>query len=85
MRPSNSSLAGDANPDRVIDFSDLLIIAQNYGGEGATFRQGDFNYDHKVDFDDLLIVAKGYGQSLVVQPSRVGMSGKRKLSSDVQV
>lgn len=60
-------LAGDANRDRVVDFSDLLILAQNYGQTGKTFSQGNFNYDATgdVNFEDLLLLAQRYGTSLV--------------------
>ncbi len=57
-------LLGDANHDRVVDFDDLLILAQNYGNAG-TFSLGDFNYSGTVDFDDLLILAQRYGSSLM--------------------
>ncbi len=59
-------LAGDVNRDRVVDFSDLLIIAQNYGQSGKTFTQGnlDRSVDGKVDFSDLLILAQSYGRSI---------------------
>lgn len=57
-------LAGDANRDRTVSFSDLLIIAQNYGQPGKSFSQGDFNYDGTVNFSDLLILAQNYGKSL---------------------
>lgn len=54
---------GDANIDSVINFDDLLTLAQNYNATGATWQQGDFNGSGTVDFDDLLILAQGYGTS----------------------
>lgn len=59
-------LRGDANRDRVVNFDDLLIVAQNYGQSGRNFSQGNFNYsaDGLVNFDDLLIVAQNYGVSV---------------------
>lgn len=61
-------LVGDLNRDRTVDFSNLLILAQNYGQSGRTFSQGNLDYspDGKVDFDDLLILAQRYGTSLAV-------------------
>lgn len=61
-------LAGDANRDKLVNFDDLLIVAQNYGTSGNTFSQGNFDYsvDGIVNFDDLLIVAQQYGTSLFV-------------------
>ena len=55
-------LAGDVNRDRSVDFSDLVILAQNYNGVGGrTFAQGDINGDGNVDFSDLTILAQRYG------------------------
>jgi hypothetical protein len=60
-------LRGDADRNGSVDFSDLLIVAQNYGQAGKTFSQGNFDYDTggNVNFNDLLIVAQKYGTSLV--------------------
>jgi hypothetical protein len=57
-------LSADANHDRHVDFADLVVLAQNYGGSGKTFDNGDFNYDANVDFADLVILAQHYGQTL---------------------
>ncbi len=62
------ALAGDANHDRVVDFSDLLLLAANYNQSPRTFSQADFNYDGSVDFSDLLILASRYNQSLPTSP-----------------
>lgn len=61
-------LAGDANRDRVVNFDDLVILAQNYGLSGKTFSQGNFNYspNGSVDFDDLVILAQRYNASVAV-------------------
>jgi hypothetical protein len=63
-------LAGDANRDKKVDFSDLLILAANYNTSGKTFSQGNFNYDAggNVSFDDLLILASRYNTSLTGAP-----------------
>jgi hypothetical protein len=54
---------GDATTDGVVNFNDLLVLAQNYGrsGNGYVFYEtGDFNYDWSVDFTDLLTLAQNY-------------------------
>jgi hypothetical protein len=58
-------LKGDINRDHVVDFADLLLVAQNYGLGGRTFTQGNVNYsaDGIVDFDDLLMLAQRYGNA----------------------
>jgi len=58
-----ATLPADFNGDGVVNFSDLLILAQNYGTKsGATHAQGDANGDGAVNFADLLILAQEYGQ-----------------------
>lgn len=87
--PSNSadlsatffSLAGDTNRDRVVNFDDLLTLAQNYGQSGRTFSQGNVDYsaDGTVGFDDLLLLAQNYSRSLImVTPSAVSRGSSPK-------
>src|SRR5437588_9482082 len=57
-----SLIAGDANHDAVVDFNDLLPLAQHYGGPGL-YSDGDFTDDGQVSFDDLLVLAQNYGQA----------------------
>jgi cyclophilin family peptidyl-prolyl cis-trans isomerase len=64
-------LAGDANHDRKVDFSDLAIMAQNYNSSGKTFDKGDFNYDGSVDFLDLALLAQRYNTSLAAPAAPV--------------
>ncbi|HQY87645.1 MAG TPA: hypothetical protein PK402_03240 [Tepidisphaeraceae bacterium] len=56
---------GDANLSHNVDFSDLLIVAQNYGLSGRSWTQGnfDFSVDGLVSFNDLLGLAQNYGES----------------------
>lgn len=56
-------IRGDANNDDVVDFDDLLIVAQNYGKTGRTWSTGDFDYNGTVNFDDLLFVAQRFTAS----------------------
>ena len=56
-------LVADFNNDGSINFSDLLILAQNYGKSPRTFAQGDANGDGTVNFADLLLLAQNYGQT----------------------
>ncbi|MFT3784570.1 MAG: hypothetical protein QM770_00200 [Tepidisphaeraceae bacterium] len=53
---------GDANVDRVVNFTDLLTLASHYNDStGATWLQGDFTGDGAVNFADLLQLAANYG------------------------
>lgn len=65
-------LRGDANNDAVVNFDDLLVLAQNYGSTGNTFSEGNFDYDTagNVNFDDLLLLAQNYGVQLAIAPAR---------------
>ena len=62
-------LAGDANGDRIVDFKDLVVLAQNYNAAGKTLHEGDFDYDGIVGFSDLVILAQRYNTSLPLVPS----------------
>ncbi len=56
-------LAGDANHDRIVDITDLGILATNWQSSGINFAQGDFNYDGIVDISDLGILATNWQKS----------------------
>lgn len=56
-------LPGDIDQNGTVGFSDLLILAQNYGRTPATFAQGDADGNGTVGFSDLLLLAQNYGQT----------------------
>jgi hypothetical protein len=60
------ALRGDINHDRHVDFSDLLLLAQNYGAGGRDSAHGNIDYstDGSVNFNDLLNLAQQYGKSI---------------------
>jgi hypothetical protein len=65
--------AGDADLNGVVDFNDLVHLAQNYNtttanGGGRTWFNGDFNYDGSVDFNDLVMLAQHYTLPVPSQP-----------------
>jgi rhamnogalacturonan endolyase len=57
-------LGGDANHDRIVDISDLYILASNWHETAKVFSQGDFNYDTKVDAKDLGILSTHWQTAL---------------------
>jgi hypothetical protein len=71
-------LNGDANHDRLVDVSDLGILATNWQASGKTFAQGDFNYDGVVDVSDLGILATNWQISL---PELTGLRLSKALLS----
>jgi len=54
---------GDANLDRMVNFSDYLALSQNFGSSvsGVGSAQGDFNGDGQVDFSDYLLLSQNFG------------------------
>ncbi|HEY7118244.1 MAG TPA: hypothetical protein VH475_16775 [Tepidisphaeraceae bacterium] len=69
----------DANSDGVVDFNDLVALAQHYDGTGL-WADGDFNGDGVVDFNDLVLLAQHYnegagGAGQVVSVPEPGLAG----------
>ncbi len=56
-------LPGDANEDGTTNFSDYLVISQNFGstGSGDMWTAGDFNFDGAVNFSDYLALSQNFG------------------------
>jgi len=66
----------DASGDGLVDFTDLLTLAQHYNlpsPEPATaYAFGDFDFSGLVDFNDLLLVAQNYGG----EPALTGLDAR---------
>ncbi|MFT3786228.1 MAG: PEP-CTERM sorting domain-containing protein [Tepidisphaeraceae bacterium] len=58
------TLLGDSTLDRLVNFSDLLVLAANYNQSGVEWYQGDSTGDGLVNFSDLLVLAANYNQSV---------------------
>jgi hypothetical protein len=58
---------GDHNFDLLVDFADLLVLAQNYGSTSGGWALGNFDGTEGIGFGDLLLLAQnyGFGSSLV--------------------
>lgn len=85
---SFSFVQGDVTRDGVVNFDDLLVLAQNYGGTGKTFSQGNVTFDAagNVDFDDLLLLAQHYNAGTsgsLVAPSSTKSRAKSRAASAV--
>jgi fibronectin-binding autotransporter adhesin len=64
------TVVGDTDLSGVVDFTDLLVVAQNYNGTGREWFTGDIaGYDGSVDFNDLLALAQNYNGALLQLPS----------------
>src|SRR5207248_9116458 len=67
------TLAGDATLDGIVDFNDLVKLAQNYNTTVSSFTEswwnkGDFTYDGITDFNDLVKLAQNYNSALPSDP-----------------
>lgn len=60
-----ATLKGDTDLSLLVDFDDLVTVAQNYGGTDKQWFQGDSDHDGDVDFDDLVPLAQNYSRSAV--------------------
>jgi len=71
------TLAGDANLDGIVDFNDLVKLAQNYNvADGTrTWIGGDFTYDGNTDFNDLVKLAQNYNSALPGAPIAGAIAG----------
>lgn len=78
------TLSGDANVDRIVNFDDLLRLAQNYGiSSGKDWTDGDFDGNGAVNFDDLLPLAQNYGTSVsALQAAQLDGIAGSSFSSD---
>jgi hypothetical protein len=70
------TLAGDANLDYQVNFTDLLIVAQDFNKTGQDWVQGNFIYAASglVNFADLLLVAQNFNKELGQNGTPLGSS-----------
>jgi T5SS/PEP-CTERM-associated repeat protein len=57
-----SALLGDANVDGTVNFSDFVILSQNFGNPG-TWHKANFNSSATIDFNDFVILSQHFGQT----------------------
>jgi hypothetical protein len=75
------TLCGDTNLDGIVDFNDLVRVAQHYNVTDGyrLWSEGDVNYDGNVDFNDLVKIAQHYNAAMPAQGVDFGAS----FSSDI--
>jgi hypothetical protein len=64
-------LPGDANSDGMVNFSDYLLLAQNFGKLDTTWEQGDFSGDNTTNFSDYLLLAQNFGKGGAVSEAEI--------------
>ena len=61
QQPQVWPMPGDITLKGYVDFSDLVVVARNFGMKNATWADGDFDNDGSVGFDDLVLLARDFG------------------------
>ncbi len=70
----------DVNKDGVVDVTDLVLVASNFGETGVGIS-GDVNSDGVIDIFDLVLVAKRFGEDVAAAPlNRQSIIDNRRLS-----
>ena len=63
---SGNKLVGDADFDGEVQFSDFVVLAENFGRSNMKWSQGDFDVDGVVQFSDFTHLADNFGKSAAV-------------------
>jgi len=61
--PPELCLPGDLDGSGGVDFSDFLLLSENFGLEDAELQDGDLDGDQVVSFADFLILASSFGET----------------------
>jgi len=64
------TLAGDANLDGTVSFSDFQVLAENFGASGK-WDQADFNYDGQTSFSDFQLLAENFGNTASLSTGQI--------------
>ena len=67
-------LTGDVNRDRVVDSSDFVRLASNFGRRGMAYAQGDLNGDGAVNSSDFVLLAGNFGTRVPPPPAASPMA-----------
>lgn len=73
-----STNSGSSSPwvAGVVNFNDLVTLAQNYNGNSTAWLAGDYTSEGSIDFSDLVSLAQNYNGSVT------GLSGSSSFTSD---
>lgn len=68
-QPPLPRVPGDVDENGLVEFSDFLILSNNFGRENASWSDGDFDGDGSVLFADFLALAANFGASSQIAPA----------------
>jgi hypothetical protein len=54
-----------------VNFSDYLLLSQNFAKTGTTWEQGNFNGDNITNFSDYLLLSQNFGKGGSVSEAEV--------------
>jgi|GEM_PF-5704079 len=74
---------GDINLDGVVNFNDLLVVAQNYNTTTCVWAMGNIDGQAGVSFGDLLLMAQNYGFGTPDVSMNVSMNVSMDVSMNV--
>lgn len=67
----SGSLAGDTNLDSAVNFTDFLVLSDNFGQSDHTWSGGDFDCNGMVAFADFLALSDNFGQTAGAEAASV--------------
>jgi hypothetical protein len=65
-------LAGDADMNGKVEFTDYLALETHFGRSGVNWTGGDFNNDGKVTFQDYLLLEQNFAKA-VPEPATISL------------
>lgn len=83
LQAVNRVAPGDTNADKIVNFTDLVKLAQNYNTQSTAGRTvGDFNRDGVVNFSDLVTLAQNYNKNFTGQLSQLPQFASAEFQAD---
>ena len=55
-------LPGDLDQNGTVDFTDFLVLSENFGKREAKPDEGDINEDGEISFEDFLLLQNNFGR-----------------------
>ena len=62
---------GDADLNRVVNFDDFVVIANQFGNNGTGWGGGNFNLDFSTNFSDFVLLSNNFGMDFTAHDTLV--------------